>query len=808
MTEVSLEINADSTGVEAAMKRAQEAVVGGVEAMKGSIESLNGAFEAINGIMLAFTAVLAGGAGFKEAVNASVNAAIGAEDLGRQLGITASQASVLKIAMDENRVPMEAVTGAANKIAAAIKKNPEEFARLGVAIRDSNGNMRSSLDIMEDVNTKLAGMKEGTARNVEGQRIYGKSWEAIAPSLRLTTAAMDEAQEKAESLNLVVGKEGIAQAEAYRKAMAGVHTVFDGIEKAIGDAMLPMLTRLAQWFNSVGPQAVQVVKGSLVALVAVFENLMAVGITVTQTLTGLWEGLGRSIQLVFEVLNGFLTKGPAGAKEAWDRNFAEIENAAKQRAANIAQAWKDAAANVDQFAERTAKHDTPTQDAGGKNDVQDDNAGKSRTQGWENELAQKKIAYQEDAAAHGQLLEFSKAQEIEYWQAILATTRVSSEEKKQIISKIANDQLAIEKSRLEGSLAILKNEEAEHGQNLTARLAAEQKYAESVKQIYGATSKQYADAEKTITATHEAMIQQQRKIDDIQIQSDRNVQLAAISNAAAAAKEQYDMKRIGLTQLIALEEQYQQQKYQLELKAAAAELAIVDPNTDPVAYAQKLGQIRQLATQNQSEMLKISQQSNQQEIALAKTLQTTLQNGFQQAFEGIIKKTMTVHQAFTKMLDGILSSVLTTVSKMIAQWVEQAAINMLTNKQQTLANAGTAASGAMASASAIPVVGWALAPIVGAAVYAAALGYSAKGGYDVPAGLNPQTQLHEKEMVLPQPIADPLRQAIASGQLGGGGGSDPSVHITAMDSRSVEKALSRNGSLQKAMRNLHRRMKR
>jgi len=90
-------------------------------------------------------------------------------------------------------------------------------------------------------------------------------------------------------------------------------------------------------------------------------------------------------------------------------------------------------------------------------------------------------------------------------------------------------------------------------------------------------------------------------------------------------------------------------------------------------------------------------------------------------------------------------------------------------------------AGAYAAISAIPFVGPFLAPAVAAAAFAGiiAIGskiFSAEGGFDVPSGTNPMTQLHENEMVLPAHIAVPLRQALAASPrlaagLGAGGGT-------------------------------------
>ncbi len=52
---------------------------------------------------------------------------------------------------------------------------------------------------------------------------------------------------------------------------------------------------------------------------------------------------------------------------------------------------------------------------------------------------------------------------------------------------------------------------------------------------------------------------------------------------------------------------------------------------------------------------------------------------------------------------------------------------------------------------------------------------SAAGGYDIPSGVNPLTQLHEKEMVLPAPQADVIRGLTGKPSSGSG---DVSINIT------------------------------
>jgi hypothetical protein len=130
-------------------------------------------------------------------------------------------------------------------------------------------------------------------------------------------------------------------------------------------------------------------------------------------------------------------------------------------------------------------------------------------------------------------------------------------------------------------------------------------------------------------------------------------------------------------------------------------------------------------------------------------------------------------------------------SKSMAQGMEDMAKTIINTviemaKKVIMASALEAAAEAYAAEAGAPVVG----PILGAAAMVAALSAvqgllgsmpSAAGGFDIPAGVNPVTQLHQREMVLPAEIADQFRN--------GGGGGQVIINVAAIDAKSFESHL-------------------
>lgn len=117
-----------------------------------------------------------------------------------------------------------------------------------------------------------------------------------------------------------------------------------------------------------------------------------------------------------------------------------------------------------------------------------------------------------------------------------------------------------------------------------------------------------------------------------------------------------------------------------------------------------------------------------------------------------------------------------------------------------------AMAGAFKAMVSIPYIGPVLAVAAGASALALVGGLagkikSARGGYDIPAGVNPVTQLHEEEMVLPKQHANTIRalgkNLSSDGGIGGGqGGSAQTFNnftIQAWDSKDVRRFLEKHG---------------
>ena len=280
--------------------------------------------------------------------------------------------------------------------------------------------------------------------------------------------------------------------------------------------------------------------------------------------------------------------------------------------------------------------------------------------------------------------------------------------------------------------------------------------------------------------------------------------------------------QISQLQRLDLEIEFENRRYQIAYDALQERIALAqqDPTYSQTAIDKLKAQMAELGQGHEREQGKNKGKREQQRRKDAPSFSEMLEDGGKnvwqtaqdqmgQAFSSMLSRTQTFSQAMTgffkstgqafiqemvtKPLMGMMQRMVqeSAIYKSIfgvKQSMEQAgaAATVATKTAETSAvvgaNATQAASGAAASQAAIPITGPTLAAAAMGAMFALVMGLvgggggsktsttttripSAAGGWDIPAGINPLTQLHENEMVLPAEHAQTIREM--AGQSGG-----------------------------------------
>lgn len=789
------------------------------EQMSSSFSKVTESFGKVNVMLGAFTAVLAGGAVFKSGIDESNKLTGEAMKLGKQLGITATEASVLNVALGDVYVETDTMLAANQKLTKTLGTNEKAFKDLGVATRDQNGNFRSSLDIMLDVNTHLLKFKEGVDRNIEGQKIYGKQWGEVQGILKLTTEKMEDARKKSEELGLVVGKENVEATVNYKAAMNDVGDVLSAMKKSIGDALLPILTDLGNWFSSVGPEAVIAIKGAIGGLSAAFYGLkMAVEIV--------WEVIKLFVRTSVNILLSFADSASkalaldfTGAKAAW-KNGAEA--IASDFGAALDSIVAKAEANRDRMVGLFAKPTATSKKEGGATSEGGAEKGKPKSKmgDWKTELEARK-------EVEGQFFKDSLADDEAFWQAKLAHVKKGSADE----CAVRHELFAIHKQMAQQKFAeemdTLKADMAAARAGSIERINLASEAARRVGETYGWESKEYRAAIKDIKKAAEEWDKEQQKLDVLKVERSRDHAIAQIGMERDQLTLLKNLGQVSDQEEISALKVLKEREYQIEVQALKDKIALM--KEEGAARQQQLDELAKMKEKHEADMGKLDAQSV---LAVKKEWDTMLgavSGAFEQSLNGMIMGTQTFQKAMANIGQAILAEFVKIGVKKVTTWIANE-MTMTTasvvgaTTRKTAEQAATGQSLMMQAGMAIkkilnaafetfagvfsflaPEMGpFAAGPAAGSmaavAGVAGSIASSAGGEWQVP--VDRLNMVHKNETILPAHIAEPLRDMIARGGSGGGGDT---IHIHAMDARSFTRFMGDNASaLPPAMQKLAR----
>jgi len=759
-----------------------------IQASMSSIDShlgqVSNTLSTITGMFGKMTAIIAGGAAFKEVIGKSVEWIGESKTLANQLGITTERASVMMVAMRHLGMDSEQVTRGAVNMTKQMVSNGAAFEKLGIKLKDANLQYRPTTELMAEVNDKLREIKNPIEQNIAGMKVYGEAWNEVRGVLKLSSEELKAAEQKAKDLGLVVGDEGVANAKAYKQSLNDMKLVITSLEVQTGNALLPTLVKMGSWMSGVAPVAGK-------AMGMVLESLAEIIKSVAEVFSELWQlisqGFSEIGDLVAEVMGGKAPDGFeffrnclkvveiaflafkvlcqeviaavvgyiellvanamrmantaekalsgdfSGARQAWATGTANIEDLQKkhwEKMKGIASAGKE---KLDEIISRGAAKAPEVKDKkieggptyGFDNDKDKE---KSRFQEWDAKLAADKDGYAKEHAMSGTAMEYSLSMERNYWKRILDTVSMSKEEKAQVERKYYTIMAAIRKEDFENDIAGEKLKLESFKNNHLERLEIANRIYQQNIDRFGMESKEAQAALGEVMKVQAAYKDQVLATNKVIAESRRNAELASIDAAEQDAEQQLAMRQLTVGQMLELDRQFEAKRYQIRMQALLEQEAMMrGPDEDPVALAQLHAQVEAVEEQHQRRLTQIKRKSEQQQTAGTRAMYGTMQQGFASVISNTVKGTMTMSQALQGAFTAVAGSLIDMAAQTAAEWLMNMLLADSASKVsavgQISANAGVAGAAATASAAAIPFYGWAMAPEAGLAASAAAMAF-------------------------------------------------------------------------------------
>lgn len=725
---------------------------------KSAADRISGPLAALQSKFIAIGAVLAGGAVFKQAVSEAAAFTEESMKLGNALGISATEASTFIAALADIDVSQQEFITSAKGLTKEVKNNEDGLQAMGLQTRDAAGNLRPLNELMVDAVDVLNDYKVGTDRAIAGQALFGKGFDINGNLTKLNSETLKENAELQKSLGMIVGQDNVEAWQAYDQAMDQSTLTAKAMQTTVGNALIPVLTKLGEWFVAIGPAAIVIIKGAIGGLVAAFWALKTGVSVVFSVINAAVIQVAEPIRAVGASMVKLLQGDFAGAK-AEIMGIPKVWNAA----------WKGAFSDI----------------------VSD--ATEARDKMW--------ALFADGGAAAAPSTGGKSADRL------LKTDKGTKTKTRKGLDP---DEMRVEDMGNAGRQA----------------------------------EKELADlrraAEKEIEIRRKAA-QQVLQIKLLQVEGERNAEMARIDELAAQSQYEVDVGTSTQQEHLARLAQFNQQRLAADqaYQAQKRELALLDPEQNPVELErieQEKAEIRRRYAQQGAD---IQRQQALESRTIWQGLTDSISGLWDKGVQALMNGTLTWKNAFQAIGAEVVKWFATqVVGAMVKDWIagqvkKLAAMLGFTATEKGIQTAGAATTvgikgaettavagmnavqagtGAAASQASIPYIGPILALAAMAAIFAAvsAMGKkkSAMGGYDIPKGVNPMTQLHEEEMVLPKQYANVIRGLSAGGSASGEGGASPpvNVNITSHNARGVRELFMDNPdvlaeAIRKAVRN-------
>lgn len=243
---------------------------------------------------------LAAGAAGTAMLGMAYNAGLTADELltdSKVTGFTVEELQKLKYASDLVDVSYDSMKGSITKVTKSMASGSKAFEKLGVAITNQDGSMRSAVDVWYDSIAALGQIQNETERDQLSMELFGKSAMEMAGIVDDGGAALKELGQQAEDAGLIMGGEAVEGAGKFNDAIdtlkARTSASFAKAGAALAETLIPALEKLVdivskvlEWFANLDGTT-QTVILTVLALVAAISPVLGL----ISTLTGLAAGL-------------------------------------------------------------------------------------------------------------------------------------------------------------------------------------------------------------------------------------------------------------------------------------------------------------------------------------------------------------------------------------------------------------------------------------------------------------------------------------------------------------------------------------
>ena len=232
------------------------AIGGALGPVSNVLGALGGSLGTVAGAAVGAVAAVAavGVAGLGMAISFSQTAAR-LEELSQATGISVEELSLLAnvgatvgIGVDQMGKALERMGRSAVASAQAAPTAKTAYRDLGIEVQNTDGTMRNSVDIFNDVAKAFAKMPDGPLKTAEAQKIFGRAGAELIPAMNALGGRAGELEGHFKALNAVVSGPTAEASAKLKENMTLMGAAFSGVENELTAQLVPALNSIAEEF--------------------------------------------------------------------------------------------------------------------------------------------------------------------------------------------------------------------------------------------------------------------------------------------------------------------------------------------------------------------------------------------------------------------------------------------------------------------------------------------------------------------------------------------------------------------------------
>lgn len=260
------------------------------------------------------------------------------------MGITTKEAAVLKSATAEVGLTTEQFANVQTRVGTLLKQGGDEFKQLGVSIRNSDGTLRNSKDVLLDSINAINALGPTSERTAAATALLGKSFANNIDILDITPELIANAEKRVVALGLADDNARIA-ADQFDKAQNRMKESFQAISVSLGSALIPALADLASSFAAFITEYLPQIKAGIDVLVGTLRFFA----TILQSVYVIWDQCCAAIRLFVGQLLAASLALTGNFTQALDQSKGALNDYRQETAKNTQDLigyWRDYANSV------------------------------------------------------------------------------------------------------------------------------------------------------------------------------------------------------------------------------------------------------------------------------------------------------------------------------------------------------------------------------------------------------------------------------------------------------------------------------